>query len=421
MSPQPFSTGENSGRLRTTHAIMIKGRSIDGTASPSRVSLLVFMGIALAVVTIWVTLLQSRTFSARHPVVGAWGATIDLVLTVPLAWYFILVRRRKAPLTTLVPVSILSFIAAYFVVPRSHHGLLEVFAGVAEIALFTFVIIRARRAIRAAEPIGQSAPMEIVREVVRGVIPGRMAAEAVVTELAVIEYALFSWKRRSDPGPREFVWEGAEDRSVLVFGMGIAILAETLGLHLWLQQSHPMIAWVITLTDLYAILWLIADMRALHLSGLRVTHRSIDLRFGFRWSVSIPIERVQSIELIQDDRRVGDLRCASTGIPDLLIRLDQPMVVDGFYGIRKRVGTIALRIGDRERFRSLVVGLGLWRDPEPPSDRDVPEESAVPGRADPPAFRMGYEQWLSTRPDYIPSEEWERHRPDWVEPEKPDR
>jgi len=57
------------------------------------------------------------------------AVTLDLVVLIPVTYYLLLVRSRRAPPISVVPVVLLSFAAASMVLPERHRGLFELLAG----------------------------------------------------------------------------------------------------------------------------------------------------------------------------------------------------------------------------------------------------------------------------------------------------
>src|SRR5437764_13247729 len=59
-----------------------------------------FALIALTIVTVCAVV--ARTTS--NPDIAAWGVTFDLTLTIPLVWYFVVVRSGAARAVTMIPL-----------------------------------------------------------------------------------------------------------------------------------------------------------------------------------------------------------------------------------------------------------------------------------------------------------------------------
>jgi hypothetical protein len=85
-----------------------------------------------------------------HPTMIAVAITLDLVVVVPLVWWWLVARRSAAPLRTLVPVVAVGALAARTILPESAREaawLAQGLAVMAELALVAAAIGTARRAL----------------------------------------------------------------------------------------------------------------------------------------------------------------------------------------------------------------------------------------------------------------------------------
>lgn len=71
----------------------------------------------------------------------------------------------------------------------------------------------------------------------------------------------------------------------LLAGIGLALVVETVALHLWLHPRHPVVAWGLTLASVATLAWLVADYLAMARGAVRlgeeVVHFVIGRRFAF--------------------------------------------------------------------------------------------------------------------------------------------
>src|SRR5262249_41525956 len=86
--------------------------SLQGTKEPTmvrqaRLPFLTFAAIATAVYATAVTMMRMRPV-LRHPDAVSAGLLIDLLIVVPLAFYFLPVRRAGWPIRTLIPLFLFS-------------------------------------------------------------------------------------------------------------------------------------------------------------------------------------------------------------------------------------------------------------------------------------------------------------------------
>ena len=98
---------------------------------------------------------------------------------------------------------------------------------------------------------------------------------------------------------------------------------------------------------------------------IRVTRDRLELRFGLRWTASVPLDAVRSVGAPDDAARRGRdrLKAVLLGRPDRRIELSRPVEAVGLYGIVRGVTTIDLQLDDPERLDALL-------DPEKQAVRD---------------------------------------------------
>src|SRR5213075_535617 len=132
-----------------------------------------FALVALTIVTICVLMLRTHIGASNLDVAG-WGVTFDLTLTVPLVWYFLVVKTGTAKPVTLIPVFIICMMLAAFVVPRGQQQFLHDLRYL-------------------------SAPLEIVAIILfakRAAAGNSRVAAFALAEVEVLKYALFSWRKQ---------------------------------------------------------------------------------------------------------------------------------------------------------------------------------------------------------------------------------
>jgi hypothetical protein len=309
--------------------------------------LLFFSWFAFAVVAIWTVILRG-SFYREEPTLAAAGVAIDLAVTLPLVWYLVAVRRGKASLLTLGPLVVFGLIAAHVMTPGEPPAILLALVGLAELTIAIVVFVRVRHALRESNDAAD--PLARIEAFARSMLPVPRVAKMLASELGIIWYAFGSWKQEPPEGENVRRWAKVEDWWGVVIGLSVVVIAETIGIHLWLMTKWPTAVWVLTVLELYGIVWIVADARALSLSAVRVHDDSVELAFGFRYRGVIARDDIESITRIDGTEKCWDVKLALVEEPDTLITLRRPIELDGAYGFTKKARRIALLLED-----SLVV------------------------------------------------------------------
>lgn len=161
---------------------------------------------------------------------------------------------------------------------------------------------------------------------------------------------------------RDFSYASARSGSLLA-GIGIALVVETVALHLWLYARHPLLAWGLTAASVGTLAWLVADYVAMGRGAVRVDADAVRMVIGRR--VDATVER-QSIESVvrpgwKDIPESGTpaaadyLNLTKPAEPNVLVTLVAPKRVRLPGGISRRVRRLGLHLDEPDGF---VAALG---------------------------------------------------------------
>lgn len=297
-----------------------------------------FALIALSIVAVCAVIARSHTPNID---VAAWGVTFDLTLTIPLVWYFVVVRGGAARPVTLIPVFVVCVALAAAVIPRGEqqflHDLRYLSAPLEMVTLF----LLAKRLSKVRDVEGAT----------RAMFGNSRAGDFVSAELSILWYALFCWRRQ--PTEEGITVHKRNGWGTIVACILMMIGFESIGMHLLVQQWSVKAAWIVTALDLYGALWLIGDYHALRLRPTYVADGILHLRYGLRWNADIPLEQIEAIDEVRSEaewKRQGILKMAMLDEPKFLLRLKEPVTVNGLAGIRRTIHAVAILPDDVETF-----------------------------------------------------------------------
>ncbi len=303
-------------------------RTVTRPLSPARL----FALVALSIITICVLITRSQ-LAATNLDIAAWGVTFDLTLTIPLVYYFIVVRPGAAKPLTLIPLFVVCMMLAAFVVPRGQQQLLHDLRFIsAPLELVTIVLV-----------VRRLSNVRDVTAATRALFGDTRLASFVECELGILRYALFSW--RDEPEERGFTVHQRSGWGSIVACFITLLVFESIGMHLLVLHWSTKAAWIVTALDIYGMLWLAGDYHALRLRPSFSRDGILHVRYGMRWSLDTPLANIASIDEPRgenDWKRKGVLKMAMLDAPTVMVRLHEPVIAAGLAGIRKTVDTIAI-------------------------------------------------------------------------------
>ena len=305
---------------------------------------LAFAAIASAAYLVAGLVVVPSLGAVSRPEILASALVVDLVVLVPLAYVVLLVRRRGWPAGTLGAVVALSGVGAWLVLPATHRGLVSVAVPVVEGALVTAVVIAMVRAMRGGT--GDSyARLGVATTHVLG--EGRVS-RMLASELAVFRYALGPL---AVPEAGAFAYRRSSGYRAFLAGLGVAAVVELVGGHLLVQHLWgPAAAGLHLALSGYAILWLVADWRALGARPHRLGDGVLRVRCGLRWSADVPLADIEAVYRVRGPLPTDapTLDASVLKNANLLLDLRRPVVAEGPYGLRREVTRVAFGCDDPE-------------------------------------------------------------------------
>ena len=291
-----------------------------------------FLFSALLVVGACIAVVRSQAF-VQNPDVAAWGVTFDLTISLPLLYWFFVVRRGKAAALTIVPVFLAGILFSSLLIPAAQQQFLR--------QLKWFVV-----------------PLVEVLVVVALVRHGRNSrvAEAVLSEVTMLRYALFGWRKKPEEG---ITFHERNGWGTIVACILVLLAAEGIGMHLMVRRWSVLGAWVWTAMEIWGALWLIGDYHGLRVHRSTLGEDALRIRFGLRWSVDVPRDLIASVTAIQSEsewKRKDVMKIAVLEDPRWLVTLREPVVVRGMMGLRRTVTALALLPDDEEWLSALQSG-----------------------------------------------------------------
>lgn len=315
------------------------------------------------------------------------GTAIDLIIVLPFAIYFLGFRKRRS-VFVLFALILAGLVLANVIIPNEADGFLSYFnysvialeAGVITFELFIMVTV-----LRKIPTLIKNFKHEQITHYHFLLSFSRAAKETfsfrnkklnkfqtvfrmLATDIAAIYYSLFSWKKKApvlrEKDARAFTFH----KDGGYFGVFImivhAMIIEVIAIHFLVMQFSHTAAWILTAIDVYALLFIIADYQAIRLSPVIVDSKGIHFQKGIRLFGCIEWEDI--LEVSENTRSLKEMEKDRQGVTVVLhglemeksvpyvFRLNKPVELYQFFGKRKRVESIYIKIDEAREFNNVV-------------------------------------------------------------------
>lgn len=280
------------------------------------------------------------------------AVSIDLMLTVPLAWYLV-IRKRSIPKITVVPISIICLLIGYQIVPENRHVILDGYQNFVlpfvELGVLSFVIynvIRFQKATKAKRN-GDGDFFDAITAVTSEMAPGKLAP-FLALEISMLYYA-FSFKKGKTLDSNAFAYHKESGVRALYGAIVFIILVETVALHFLLVGWSPTFAWVLTILSLYTGLQFLAFARSMGMRPMKIENNTLEFRLGTFAQGSIPLDKIakaykHTSDLPEDKsvRKLGLL--GELESHNVVLEFTEPITFTRLYGKKEEHTKIAFWI-----------------------------------------------------------------------------
>lgn len=331
----------------------------------SRSTALPLAGFGLLALGVYATAftIAASPLLARAPRLGPAAITFDLLVTVPLAFWWLVIRPQKMSPLVIIPLVIASGYAGMLVLPpdgRTYLHLARFVIAPAELWLLGYGSLRAWRMVRSgAHPRGD-VPAAI-RAALGELVRHPRVADVVAAEVALFWYALLSWRARPAEvaGETRFTQHRKSGIAGLLGALSGACVVEAVAVHLLVEGWSTEAAWTLTAFSVYGVVWLVGLARSIVLRPTAVTADGGHVRIGMMWEAMVPFSAVSAVTELRggaiDRRAPGYLHATLIAAPRLMIDLAAPVEARGLYGNRKRAITrIGLLVDEPRALAALI-------------------------------------------------------------------
>jgi hypothetical protein len=316
-----------------------------------------------------IIVILSSVFLALSPLMGnhpnlAIGITYDLTLTAPLI-YFLLIRKKRVPLFTVVPFFILGITLASLLLPnhqQDHLDLIKTYLLPAiELIVFSVISYHVFKLTKAFKEASNTTYdfYTVLKESAIKTIGSPKIARIFASEIAMVYYALFSWKKA--PALENGFTNYKENGITALLGVILfLLLIETSIAHLLLVRWNETLAWLIFISSLYAAVQIFGHLKALRQRTSEWAGNQLHLKYGLFGDIELDIRAISRIELTSNDVEDETRSVAKLALlkelesHNVVIYFTGKQKIEKAYGVMKECDTLLVHIDDRQAFKDTI-------------------------------------------------------------------
>jgi len=315
-------------------------------------------GIPLLIILFLVILPKTSAFQSA-PADMSVAILLDLLITVPIVYFFI-IRKTKIPKFTVIYPFLIGILIAGFIIPIEYQALLSKVKFIAVplievglVSVLIYKIVQLNKSFK-RQANNENDFYDNLLIACNEIFPGRIG-RILATEIAVFYY-LFSTKKKTDIQENEFTYFKKNGIKTVLIVILFVLLIELFAMHLLLAKWNETVAWVVTLLSVYAMFQIFSISKSLNKRLLSINYhtKTLHLRYGFASQTAIPFECIERIE--KTTKTLEDKDHLKLSVFDMLdahnviIYLNKTHLIHRIYGIQKQYKSIALFVDDKELF-----------------------------------------------------------------------
>lgn len=317
-----------------------------------------YFGVSVLLIGLLVLIVKSSLFEISSNVLSL-TITIDLLISIPVIHY-LLIRKSRIPKTSVSTIVVLGLVVGVIVIPFDNQQYLNLFRiwflPLVEIGIVLFVIYEVRKVIRKSKEAGELTVdlFTAFKDICYQLVPRPLAA-LLSTEISVLYYGLFYWKKRVLKS-HEFSYHKNNTTISTMAGFMLVLSIETFALHAFLMDMSSKAAWILTFCSLYTLLQIFGFLKSIIKRPISIEKDTLILRYGILRESYIHLSEIESFEISsrkitfnKKTRRLSPIEVSDGH--NVILKLNTENVYSGFYGFKRRFKTIVFYLDNTQEFR----------------------------------------------------------------------
>lgn len=301
----------------------------------------------------------------------ALATLLDFMMIIPLITYFFIIRKRYS-LKYLILVGFAGYGASMLIIPQGYLGsysfvryillagegaffLLELYI-VFKLVTKLPVIFKYYKQKQSDIP---AFPYRMEQALTHHVKTNRFI-EIVSSEMSMFYYSFFSWRKKQIIDGHVYTFHKKTSAVALHLMLIHALVLESVGLHFFLHNWSPTIAFIVLILNGYTVLLFLAEIQAIRLVPFMITDQSLYLQVGIMKRLTVPLKEIKSVHYYQGPEKVSKevskqffdavLSDFVKEKPAIEIEFHSPQEVKKMYGLKQKVRFAHLSPDEPQKF-----------------------------------------------------------------------
>ncbi|MCR8658992.1 hypothetical protein [Paenibacillus endoradicis] len=320
-----------------------------------------FIGLSLLIILCDFFIVKSSLLQDNNQLLSM-ALVLDFVVVIPLLLYFLIYRKLSKKFISVLPYCLVGYIALMLLLPQSSQTEIEVVKYIIiplelafisyEIYKFSQIIITYRR-----NRSTDSHPIETLAKSIEENFKNSKLAALLIHEISVCYYIFLAWRKKTytQAEATSFSCHTNSSWFVIVLFLCKLLIIEGALIHIVLMQWSHIAAWIISLGNVYLILWFIADYREMTLNPILIFKHKIRIQYGLQMLAYIDIDNIESVSMMNYEKIPNnELKTAFIPLaiePNILITLNNTIKISRMFGRRQLVDRIYLFIDKPREFQ----------------------------------------------------------------------
>jgi hypothetical protein len=283
----------------------------------------------------------------------------DIVITFPVAYYFLLMRPFKLKKRSLFLVTSCCLAVAYFVLPAHQQGYIAQIKKLtmfAELGVLIYAISKIKRINAVYKQLKITEPHNpyLLRKSMVEVLGDSIAIKLMASEIGILKFGLMPFGKKEAIPPAATGYSIYKEAGyIAMFSIVMfACLAELVGFHLLIAHYSKTAAIIVSVLTAYGIVIITGDLAAIIKKPVLIMPDRLVLRTGIRWVANVERSNIITVEKLRTgfepdkDTFSGGILKSSVNICFTFAR---PVNVERVYSKTVSVTKIVMTVDDADK------------------------------------------------------------------------